>query len=290
MEYTEVRFSIECEPALKDIAADLLTDMASDCGFEAFTNESDVLTGYAQTEEFDKFGLDNMIAEFPLENVTITYTIDKAPNENWNTTWEDNGFEPIDINGKCVIYDARHVDNETVANDERMTILIEAKQAFGTGTHETTRMVVSQLMSLDLKEKSVLDCGCGTGILSIAASKLGAANVVGYDIDEWSVDNTRHNAELNGVAENIEVLHGNSTVLNHVSGVFDVVLANINRNILIADMGNFCKVMKHGTTLIISGFYEEDIPLLLEEASKHDLNETRHVVENNWACMVLTYK
>ena len=209
MEYTEVRFSIECEPALKDIAADLLTDMASDCGFEAFTNESDVLTGYAQTEEFDKFGLDNMIAEFPLENVTITYTIDKAPNENWNTTWEDNGFEPIDINGKCVIYDARHVDDETVANDERMTILIEAKQAFGTGTHETTRMVVSQLLSLDLKEKSVLDCGCGTGILSIAASKLGAANVVGYDIDEWSVDNTRHNAELNGVAENIEVLHGN---------------------------------------------------------------------------------
>ena len=118
MEYTEVRFSIECEPALKDIAADLLTDMASDCGFEAFTNESDVLTGYAQTEEFDKFGLDNMIAEFPLENVTITYTIDKAPNENWNTTWEDNGFEPIDINGKCVIYDARHVDDESVANDD----------------------------------------------------------------------------------------------------------------------------------------------------------------------------
>ena len=156
MEYTEVRFSIECEPALKDIAADLLTDMASDCGFEAFTNESDVLTGYAQTEEFDKFGLDNMIAEFPLENVTITYTIDKAPNENWNTTWEDNGFEPIDINGKCVIYDARHVDDETVANDERMTILIEAKQAFGTGTHETTRMVVSQLLSLDLKRRACL--------------------------------------------------------------------------------------------------------------------------------------
>lgn len=290
MEYQEVRFSIACEDTLKEVAADLLTDMASDCGFEAFTNDEHGLVGYAQTEEFDKFGLDAMIADFPIDGVTITYTVEKAPDENWNETWEDNGFEPIDVSGKCVIYDARHTSPDDTADDGRMPIFIEARQAFGTGTHETTRMIVSRLMAMDLKDCNVLDCGCGTGILAIASLKLGAAKAVAYDIDEWSVNNSRHNAALNGVDDRIEVLHGNSTVLNHVSGVFDIVLANINRNILLADMGNFCKVMRHGTILIISGFYEEDVSLLLEEAQKHDLSEVGHITENNWTCMTLVYK
>lgn len=294
MDYLKIKFNITCKADMKDIVTDLLTDMAGECGCEAFTDDNDELTGYVQTELFNKPALDMALEEFPIDDTTITYEVETAPNENWNKEWEENGFDPIKIEGKCTIFDAKRVDAETIATQTAqtelpMSIFIDARQAFGTGTHETTQMIVSHLFQMDLKDKNVLDCGCGTGILSIVASKLGAAKVVAYDIDEWSVDNTRHNAELNNVS-NIEVLHGNATILNHVSGVFDVVMANINRNILIADMENFIQVMRHGTTLILSGFYEEDIPLLLEEAKKHDLRETLRDSANNWACLVLTYK
>lgn len=285
-----MKFKIEGDSTLVDTAADLLADMAADCGFEAFTGDRHDLVGYAQTEEFDKEALDNIIADFPIEGITITYAAEKAPDEDWNKQWEENGFEPIEIGDKCIIYDAKRETPGTHADDSRMPIYIEAKQAFGTGTHETTQMIVEQLTGMDLKGKCVLDCGCGTGILSIAAAKLGADKVVAYDIDEWSVENTRHNAALNGVEEKIEVLHGNVTVLNHISGLYDIVLANINRNILLADMGEFCKAMRHGTTLIISGFYADDMPLLTEEASKHDLCNTSHTSVNNWTCMTFVYK
>lgn len=135
---------------------------------------------------------------------------------------------------------------------------------FGTGTHETTRLIVGQLLQMDLKGKRVLDCGCGTGILGIVASKMGAQSVVGYDIDEWSVENARHNAELNGV-RNMEVLEGNQSVLSHVSGIFDVVLANINRNVLMADMPAMKEVMSHEGILILSGFYAEDGIMIAEK-------------------------
>ena len=290
MEYQEVKFKIDGDSTLANTAADLLADMAADCGFEAFTGDGQSLVGYAQTEMFDKEGLDNIIADFPLKGVIITYDTEKAPDEDWNKQWEENGFEPIEIGDKCIIYDAKRKAPGTHADDSRMPIYIEAKQAFGTGTHETTQMIVEQLTGMDLKGKCVLDCGCGTGILSIAAAKLGAEKVVAYDIDEWSVENTRHNAALNGVEEKIEVLHGNVNVLNHISGLYDIVLANINRNILLADMGEFCKAMRHGTILIISGFYAEDMPLLTEEAGKHELCNIGHTSANNWTCMTFVYK
>ena len=158
--------------------------------------------------------------------------------------------------------------------------------AFGTGNHETTRMIVATLLSMNLSLKRVLDCGCGTGILGIVAAKLGAKEVVGYDIDEWSVENTKHNALLNGVSP-IEVYHGNASVINHISGLFDIVLANINRNILLDDMKSFRSVMADGSYLILSGFYEEDIPVLLEKAEQLGLKESARRTDNNWACLVL---
>jgi ribosomal protein L11 methyltransferase len=148
-------------------------------------------------------------------------------------------------------------------------------------------MIVSTLLHSDIEGKRVLDCGCGTGILGITASKLGAQEVVGYDIDEWSVENTRHNAEINKV-ENMDVLHGDSTVLNHISGVFDIVLANINRNILLQDMHQFRDVMAGNSKLILSGFYEEDVPLLLEKAKELGLEEYGRKTDTNWCCLALT--
>ena len=170
-----------------------------------------------------------------------------------------------------------------------LRIGIEAQMAFGTGTHETTRLMVAQLLDAQLSGKRVLDCGCGTGILGIAASKLGAEEVVAYDIDEWSVENTRHNAALNGV-ENLQVLHGDSRVLSHVSGVFDVVVANINRNILLADLPHFADVLSSTGTLLLSGFYQEDAPLLVAEAERNGLQLLHKAGENGWACLVFGRK
>lgn len=291
MKYTEVKFNISCADDLRAVAADLLADVAGGCGFEAFTDDGSVLTGYIQTESFSRMVLDAAISDFPMKDVAINYTSSEVEDKDWNEQWEDNGFNPIEIDTRCTIYDAKHTDMDEVAatNKDRLNIFIEAKQAFGTGTHETTQMIVSHLMDMDLKGQSVLDCGCGTGILGIVAAKTGAEKVVAYDIDEWSVENTRHNAVLNNV-DNIEVLLGDSAVLSHVSGLFDVVVANINRNILLADMDRFCKVMRQGSMLILSGFYTEDEASLIEKAEQCGLTKTQSFALNNWECLVLQYQ
>lgn len=218
----------------------------------------------------------------------ITYDIQDAEDKDWNQEWEEQGFAPIFVDDQVVIYDAKHPElyPDTSNRPDIIEIGIEAKLAFGTGNHETTRMIISQLLQMPIKTKRILDCGTGTGILGLTSSKLGAKDVVGYDIDEWSVENAKHNAVLNGV-DNMEVFFGNSSVLNHVSGVFDVVMANINRNILLEDMKLFRSVMNIGGSLILSGFYEEDIPVLLENATELGLHETNRHVDNNWACLVL---
>ena len=190
------------------------------------------------------------------------------------------------VKNKCIIYDAkRPLPDFTSLSPGALSIAIDARQAFGTGTHETTRMIVETLLSIDLHDKRVLDCGCGTGILGIAASKMGASSIVAYDIDEWSVENTSHNAAINQ-AENIEVLLGDAHVLSHVSGVFDIVMANINRNTLLADMHAFKDVMASGAYLILSGFYEDDIPMLVNKASELGLEYHSKRSSGEWRCLV----
>ena len=226
--------------------------------------------------------LKSVLADFPMEDVTVSYTLEEAAYKDWNEEWEDAGFEPISIDGKCIIHDPQH---PVEAAPGVLDITIQARQAFGTGTHETTRMIVNELVNMDLKDKRVLDCGCGTGILGIVASKCGAKEVVGYDIDEWSVENAQHNARLNGV-ENMEIFEGNRHVLSHVSGVFDVVLANINRNILLEDLPSMHEVMGHGATIILSGFYGEDGIMIAEKAGSLGLSLVKTESDNNWCALV----
>lgn len=288
MKYLVATFKIEAEEDLIQACRDLLADGAAEAGFESFEDTDDGMEAYVQKEFFDKEMLDNYIADFPIADAKINYDIKDAEDKDWNQEWEEQGFAPIYVDNKVVIYDAKHPELYPDTSD-RLDIIeigIEAKLAFGTGNHETTRMIISQLLNMPIKTKRVLDCGTGTGILGLTASKLGAKDVVGYDIDEWSVENAQHNAVLNGV-DNMEVLFGNSAVLNHVSGVFDIVLANINRNILLGDMKLFRSVMNTGATLILSGFYEEDIPVLLEKAEELGLHEITRKTDNNWTCLVL---
>lgn len=282
MKYKIADFKIACTPELTQIAKDLLPDLMGEVGFESFEDTPDGLKGYIPADLMDTNSLKQVLDTFPLEGVNITYTLSDTEDKNWNEAWENTGFAPINIDDKVVIYDARAGKKPT--DDLLINIGIEAKQAFGTGTHETTRMMIGAMLQLSLRGKRVLDCGCGTGILGIAALKLGAEAVVGFDIDEWSVENTQHNAAINEV-DNIEVFHGDAHVLSHVSGVFDVVLANINRNILLNDMPTYLEIMNAGSVLIISGFYEEDVKLLDEKANSLGLVKTSQKTDNHWCCL-----
>lgn len=285
MKYLVAEFKIECQDGMIQIARDLLTDALGEAGFETFEDTEDGINGYVQESLFDENAMNDVISNFMLPDVTINANIQEAEYKNWNEEWEEAGFERININDSITIYDARHDDGNGIASG--ISIGIETKQAFGTGTHETTRMIVSTLLlNIDLKGKRVLDCGCGTGILGIAASKLGANEVVGYDIDEWSSENAIHNAELNGVG-NMKVMLGDASVLKSVEGKFDVVLANINRNILLADMPAFVSVMADDSLLILSGFYASDVDLLIEKASSLGLSKIDSKSDSEWTCLVL---
>ncbi len=287
MKYLSTTFKIECPSSdLLQPCRELLADSCGEVGYESFMDSDDGIIGYIQQENYSEPHVRELIASFPIAGVTITYNTEEIPDQDWNETWEAEGFEPIVVDGKVTIYDAHHVEDAEQFSSP-IQIGIQARNAFGTGNHETTRMIVSTLLEFPLTGRRVLDCGCGTGILGITAVKCGAASVVAYDIDEFSSDNARHNAVLNGVGEQIDVLLGNANVLSHVEGIFDVVLANINRNVLLQDMEAFHNVMASGASLVLSGFYTEDAPMLLQKAETLGLHEISRKVDNNWCCLLL---
>ncbi len=303
MKYFEVEFTIL--PFSTD-AADLLAAIAGEAGFETFEETSTGLMGYIQQDLLDVGILQASLSDFPFEGTSISYDIRPAEDRDWNEQWEQEGFEPIVVEGdswseecgvwseECpviVIHDGRHLPE--IMPTGAIPIEIDAKLAFGTGTHETTRMICSELISLltphsPLPETRVLDCGTGTGILSICALKLGATEAIGYDIDEWSVDNARHNAVINQVDNRFTSLQGDVSILNKVEGDFNLVLANINRNILLADMESFREKMAPDACLILSGFYTEDSKMLIEKAKTLGLKLTKQKEDQNWACLVFS--
>ena len=284
MKYFEAEFTIT--PYSAD-ASDLLAALAGEAGFETFEETATGLLGYVQQDIFDRSALDAVLNDFPFEGTTITCDIREAEDRDWNEQWEQEGFEPIIVADRLAIHDGRHLP----ATPYLITIEIDAHLAFGTGTHETTRMIcetILELMDQATVKPTVLDCGTGTGILSICALKSGAQKAIGYDIDEWSVDNARHNAVINGVDERFESLLGDASILNKVEGAFDLVLANINRNILMADLPMFNKKMADGAHLILSGFYTSDNTLLIEKAETLGLTLQTKKEDHDWSCLVFS--
>ena len=285
MKYYEVNFTLS---PLNSDACDLLAALAGEAGFETFEETEAGLTGYVQQQLFDPSQLDELLQSFPFPDVNVSYTVGEAEDRDWNEQWEQEGFDPIVVDNRLVIHDGRHLPKQLSTVNYQLSIEIDARLAFGTGTHETTRMVCSTLLTLPLDGKRVLDCGCGTGILGIVAMKLGASACTAYDIDEWSVDNTRHNAVINQV--DITPLLGDATILNKVEGSFGLVMANINRNILLNDLPTFRSKMADGAQLILSGFYTDDIPLLVDKAEECGLRLVSQLEENGWACLLLATK
>ena len=292
MKYYKTIFHISAPEGLFQDAIDITSALAGEAGFESFEDCEEGLCGYVQQPLFDRSMLEQLLSDFPLPSCNVTFSVEEAEYRDWNEQWEEEGFDPIVIDHRCVIHDGRHTDGINLPSFATQ-VEIDAKMAFGTGTHETTRMIVGELLNMDLSGKHVLDCGTGTGILSIVALKLGAAHATGYDIDEWSADNARHNAVINRVDERFTSLLGDATLLDTLTtpdgspSGFDLVLANINRNILLADMPRFRQQMRPGATLILSGFYTNDVPLLTEKAQSLGLKVIKQNTDDNWTCLVI---
>lgn len=275
MKYFELHFHVTpCSEAATDILAALLAEV----GCEAFVPDADGLVAYVQQSFYDEAAVSDVVAAFPLPDTAVSFTCQEAPDCDWNATWEAEGFEPIALGEAMVIHDDRHTNYPSA----RIEITIHPQQAFGTGTHQTTRMILAQLLELSLEGANVIDAGCGTGILGIAAMKLGAKHVWAYDIDEWSVRNAQENFGRNFPSPPpVTILHGDSSLLKDAPKA-DVVLANINRNILLADMPAFVRSMKPGGRLILSGFLADDVSMLEERASTLGLVLSSRRHDGDW--------
>lgn len=284
MKYYEVTFTLSGPNDKMADSQDLVAALAGESGFETFEEPKDnQLKGYVQQTLFDEKKLRDSLDEFPFRDVKVVYEVQEAEDKDWNEDWEQQGFEPIKIGQKCLIHDGRHIPEDSSCAET--VVEIDTKLAFGTGNHETTRMMVAALTDTRLDGLTVLDAGCGTGILGIVALKRGASHVVGYDIDEWSVDNARHNAIINGVDRQYETLLGDSSVLDKLDSPVDIIVANINRNILLADIARFAAILSPMGLLLLSGFYTSDDILLESKARQLGLTLTFSTNEHDWSCL-----
>lgn len=286
MKYLKVDFNIQQTSAdvfnMQD-ARDLLAALTGEISFESFEDTESGIIGYVQESLYNVAELEKTIENFPIYGVGISFKTSEAEYKDWNSEWENKGFEPIVIGDKCIVHDTKNIPAQKFPID----ITIDAKLAFGTGTHQTTRMIIKQLINLNLHGKKILDCGCGTGILSFACLMCGAESAMGYDIDEWSTVNAEHNAKINNV-KGFDVMLGDSSLLNNtITGPFDIVIANINRNILKSDMPSFVSVMNNRAKLILSGFYEEDSISLEAQAETLGLKLDSKDIDDNWCCIAL---
>lgn len=276
MKYLE--FIFHTEPCT-EVVNDVLSAVLGEVGFESFVEQEGGIAAYIQTALYDEEALKSALDSFPLADTTLTYTYKEAEDKDWNEEWEKNFFQPIVIGNRCVIHSTFHHDVPQAEYD----IVINPQMAFGTGHHETTSLIIGELLEADLQGKALLDMGCGTSILAILARMRSAAPCTAIDIDEWCVRNSLENIELNHV-DNISVFQGDASILPD-KGPFDVVIANINRNILLNDMKHYVARMNPDARLFMSGFYTDDIPAIREEAERNGLRFVHHKEKNRWAAV-----
>lgn len=273
MKYIEVTFTVA---PMSETACDVVAALMAELGFESFVASADGTVGYVPADLYDEDAVREVLAGFPMPDIDVAFTSCEMEDKNWNEEWEKNFFEPIVVDSRCVIHSTFHKDYPEALYD----IIINPQMAFGTGHHQTTRLIIGYLLDIDLDGKTVLDMGCGTSILAILASMRGAKALTAIDIDEWCVNNSIDNLALNHI-DNVKVFQGDASSLA-CEGPFDVVIANINRNILLADMQYYVARMNKGAEIYFSGFYESDLPLIQAEAERLGLHYLSHRVEKEW--------
>lgn len=266
---------VVCSPEFTEI----LIAETSEIGFDTFMENENGFEAYVENENYDHASLEEIINRYQ-EATSITYTLDKIEKKNWNEEWENN-YHPIIVEDKCLI--RAHFHN--LEKKYKYEITITPKMSFGTGHHQTTYLMIQAQMEVDHKDKLVMDAGCGTAILSIMASKLNAKKVEAFDIDDWSVPNGQENIDVNGCT-NITLRQGKVSELTFTN-TFDIVLANINKNILLEEIGLYKNHMKPGGMLLLSGFYTHDIVDLVNAATALGFTLQKQFEKETWVSLVL---
>ncbi|MEZ4802253.1 MAG: 50S ribosomal protein L11 methyltransferase [Gelidibacter sp.] len=269
--YIGYYFKVEpLQPAVEILIAEL-----GYAGFESFVETEDGVNAYIQKEEWNE----NILADIQILNsheFEITYTFEEIEQTNWNEEWEKN-FNPIIVDNVCSVRAPFHPEPNT-----EFDIVIEPKMSFGTGHHETTHMMIQYILKNDFKNKSVLDMGCGTGVLAILAEMKGAKPIDAIDYDNWCYLNSLENVERNN-CKHITVLEGDASLLKEQK--YDSIIANINRNILLNDLATYVKCINPNGTLFLSGFYNDDVQIIEEECNKHNLKLVESLEKNNWVAL-----
>lgn len=270
--YLEFNFKIQpLQPWNEILMAELI-----EIGFDSFTEEYDGILGYIQKELFKEEELKEVqLLQNP--DINISYTFKEMPNINWNEEWEKN-FSPINIEDQVSIRAEFH-ENQNLPHE----IIIQPKMSFGTGHHATTYLMIQQMLDMDFENKTVLDMGCGTSVLAIFAKQQGAGKTVAIDIDEWSVENSIENAARNKV----ELKISQGTADNLGSENFDIILANINRNILISDIPTYVSILNNGGQLLLSGLCFFDVDDILEVCTAEKLTLTKKIQREEWVSLLL---
>lgn len=283
-DYYEVRFSIE--PA-SEIASDLLCDALGEIGFESFVpddlNPGATLTAYVPAPDMDESAVAIACTSTGMD-VNISYEKTFVEGQDWNAEWEKNYFQPIVIGDQCVVHSSFHTDVPAARYD----IVIDPKMAFGTGHHATTALMAGNILALDIKGRRLIDMGTGTGILAILAAMCGAAHITAVEIDTFAYENACENIRLNGVDSVVTPVPGDASSLDSIpDGSVDVFLANINRNIITCDIAAYSRILATGGTMLLSGFYEEDIPVVEAAAAPCGLVTQGYDERDRWICLKL---
>lgn len=276
MNYLSYYFSNPKSENLKDMLMELLGSI----GFDSFMDADDGFLAYCRENAFNEKDLDDIMTMEQFSEVKILKR-EIIPDQDWNATWETS-YEPVTINNLCRVRAPFH----QVDGSYKYDILIEPKMSFGTAHHETTAQIIELMLDTDFKDAKVLDVGCGTAILAILAKKLGSALTVAIDNDEWAYRNAMDNIRLNEENAIIVELGDISSFLEKNNIKFDIILANINRNVLIRDMYEYVKCLESGGKIFFSGFYEADLPLITKEAERLGLRYMNHSMENNWTAVI----
>jgi ribosomal protein L11 methyltransferase len=276
MNYFEINITLS-DPEAPD-SRDIIAAHLSESEFESFEDTETGLKAFIQEHLYNEGVVYEALDEI---NAMIPFTreVNFIPEQNWNETWEKN-YEPVMIAGQCFIRAPFHAPNP----EAKYELIIEPKMSFGTAHHETTSMMIELILEKSWHGKKVLDMGSGTGVLGILASKMGASEIVAIDNDEWAFLNAVENIGRNNTA-NIEVLQGDDALIENQK--FDVIIANINRNILLAQIQNYSKALNPGGEIFLSGFYEQDVPVLLKETEKYHLKLKQKITKNNWVAMIV---
>lgn len=284
MKYIELSLTVN---PLNENTTDLLSFHLGSIGYESFVVTENGLNAYISKADFSEQKLDEVLHSLSVEiddlltDMKVEYEFKDLEEVNWNTEWEKNYFNPLVVANKCLVKSSFH----SVEEQYEYEIVIDPKMAFGTGHHQTTYLMLQEILKLDLDNKSVLDIGCGTAVLAILASMMGATDIVAIDFDEWAYNNAKENVVLNDI-QNVDVRLGKIDLVQDRK--FDYIFANINRNILLQDIQHYANAMQSGATLILSGFYFEDVPVLQMECQKNNLSFQKLEQKDNWCALLCT--